>query len=743
MTIFDNKKPTATVAIVGLTATVLLVLSSFVVDIVSAQETQCLSDPDKDIVFATENPTCCQNDVCLIPCPEPVTEPTNGYGIVIAIGIGISFLVGFATLFLVHGEAENFFVAGRSLPLWIVAMTLGAQSIDSNAILGNADLSYKFHFWDGAVLPIGLGLSLILNGLFLARHINNERGVLTLPDILSKRYGRIVEVLVSAACIVSFMMLLAGNLVGMGVILAYLWGIEQEAGIWTAACIVWAYTVSGGLFSVAYTDVVQGIMGWSGCVVFAYWWIANADNKAAPPSIGFPGYIYPDLQGEGGVCDQYQGVACTTNTTLCCYNEDLWCPANGTECAVDNGAYPIGDQPVFGNQMTDHLSLTPFPNAIMWNWATIFILALGNLAALDFQARCMAAKTPSIATWGCFIGGLFTFFVGIPFAYMGAITRNYYGPDSIHAEFEADSCQPLLGLPTCALWLPDPKAFLHLVTHETPAFLGAWCLLGIVTASMSTADGAILAMGTVFAHNMCRQFEICKPDLITPQNLLLITRVMTVPLALASTLIAAFYTSDNPNGATGYLLIVAFDVMLATTVVPLFGCFYTKKPSPTAALFAVLGGGITRVVMEFTIPKDNYLLLPYKDLEFQEPGAAASILAPTFIDAPAEEVWDPNDPDQECVMRQYEDYTGVDSLSALLVSFVLFVTIQTIEHMCGKPLLDFPGMRGYSKNLGEEDEDETIGKSTNTKEMSGDGEKEVEMAKPEEVEEAEDESEEK
>eukprot|EP00529_Nitzschia_sp_RCC80_P039605 CAMPEP_0113479598 /NCGR_PEP_ID=MMETSP0014_2-20120614/21412_1 /TAXON_ID=2857 /ORGANISM="Nitzschia sp." /LENGTH=39 /DNA_ID=CAMNT_0000372941 /DNA_START=160 /DNA_END=275 /DNA_ORIENTATION=+ /assembly_acc=CAM_ASM_000159 len=39
MTIFDNKKPTATVAVIGLTTTALLVLSSFVVDIVSAQET--------------------------------------------------------------------------------------------------------------------------------------------------------------------------------------------------------------------------------------------------------------------------------------------------------------------------------------------------------------------------------------------------------------------------------------------------------------------------------------------------------------------------------------------------------------------------------------------------------------------------------------------------------------------------------------------------------------------------------
>lgn len=70
----------------------------------------------------------------------------------------------------------------------------------------------------------------------------------------------------------------------------------------------------------------------------------------------------------------------------------------------------------------------------------------------------------------------------------------HYGPDSIHAEFAADTCSSILGLPTCGLWLPDPIAFVKLLTHEAPTVLGAWCLCGIVAASMSTADGAILAM---------------------------------------------------------------------------------------------------------------------------------------------------------------------------------------------------------------------------------------------------------
>lgn len=73
--------------------------------------------------------------------------------------------------------------------------------------------------------------------------------------------------------------------------------------------------------------------------------------------------------------------------------------------------------------MTNHDALAPFPNAIFWNWATIIILGVGNLGALDFQARCIAAKSPSTARTGCFLAGAFSIFIGIPFSYLGSITR--------------------------------------------------------------------------------------------------------------------------------------------------------------------------------------------------------------------------------------------------------------------------------------------------------------------------------
>lgn len=271
--------------------------------------------------------------------------------------------MGVLTIFFVKGKSVNFFVAGRSLPIWILSFTLGAQAVDVNSLLTNSDLSYRFHFYDGACLTFGIAASLVINGFFLAHHIHADK-VMTLPDVYAKRYGRTVEIIVTLYCLTSFVFLLAGNLLGLGIIIDYVWGLDREASIWIASAVVWGYTVSGGLFSVAYTDVIQGLIGWMGCFVCAIYIIRTAPDKAPPPSIGFAGYTYPDLIGDGGICDRYQGVPCTNDATKCCYNEALWCPTTDN-CRSDNGAYPFGDKRTFDDQMFDAGALSPFPNAIL------------------------------------------------------------------------------------------------------------------------------------------------------------------------------------------------------------------------------------------------------------------------------------------------------------------------------------------------------------------------------------------
>jgi Na+/proline symporter len=404
----------------------------------------CIADESINSFFETEvvgepipvEGSCCQADVCGLPCPEYQPPPTKGYGIAVGVAIAFFCAIGFGCYFLVRGDSANFFVAGRTLPLFVCALTLASQSLDSNALLGNADLSYKYHFYDGAALPIGLAISLFLNAAFLARHINSSHA-LTLPEIYGQNYGVLVEVLVSLVSCASFVALLAGNLVGMSTILGYIYGLELIPSVFISGGVMLVYTMCGGLFSVAYSDVVQSITGITGCLVTVIYFMATSEHPAPPPSIGFPKQnvpenttagmsMYPDNIGDGGVCDMYQGVPCEFDESACCYNQQLWCPS-ADNCTADNGAYPVGDQRIFYNQMQDPYALTPFPNAILFNWSVIIALSFGNLAALDFQARNLAAKTAKTATVANVIAGCLTLIIGVPFAYMGAITRYHYG----------------------------------------------------------------------------------------------------------------------------------------------------------------------------------------------------------------------------------------------------------------------------------------------------------------------------
>jgi hypothetical protein len=245
--------------------------------------------------------------------------------------------------------------------------------------------------------------------------------------------------------------------------------------------------------------------------------------------------------------------------------------------------------------------------------------------------------------------------------------------------------------------VPDPIAFLRLTTNEAPPVVGALCLVAIVAASMSTADGAILALGSVMSNNIFRHLDVINPKLVNEENLLTVARISSLPLTLISTFIAAYYRTgshENAAGATGSLLIVAFDIVLATAVVPLFGAFYVKNPSPRAALVSILGGAVTRIALEFALSKDGSLLLPYlDDIEFLDYGPAASTLPPPFVNAT--EVWDPIE--EQCDQRTFEDFTGVDSLAAPLVSLILFISVQFLEHIRKKPLFEFPGGVGYDK----------------------------------------------
>src|SRR4051794_35761937 len=107
----------------------------------------------------------------------------------VAITVVVILVVGIYVARKVDGDSANYLVAGRRLGVPLVAVSLTAAAVDSNATVGNTDLTSQFGFWSGASLALGLAVCLLIAGLFLAKPMNRMK-LFTLADFFRVRYGR-------------------------------------------------------------------------------------------------------------------------------------------------------------------------------------------------------------------------------------------------------------------------------------------------------------------------------------------------------------------------------------------------------------------------------------------------------------------------------------------------------------------------------------------------------------------------
>lgn len=203
-------------------------------------------------------------------------------------GVGLSVLVvvvvGILVARKVDGDSARYLVAGRQLGMPLVAVSLMAAAVDSNATVGNTDLSSTFGFWAGASLAIGLAICLLLTGLFVAAPMN-RMGLFTLADFYRLRYGRAVEVTASVLMLFAFVVLLAGNLVAVGFLLERFMGVEYATGVVLAVALVLLYTVFGGIYSDAYTSAIQVAITVVGTGALL-WWVSTTIGWQVPAGMG-------------------------------------------------------------------------------------------------------------------------------------------------------------------------------------------------------------------------------------------------------------------------------------------------------------------------------------------------------------------------------------------------------------------------------------------------------------------------
>jgi solute:Na+ symporter, SSS family len=182
-------------------------------------------------------------------------------------------------------NTTDFAIAGRSLPLVMIVTTTFATWFGSETVLG---IPAKFvnSGLNGVVEdPFGAGTCLILVGLFFAGKLY-KMTLLTISDYYRERFGRSVEVLCSVIIMLSYLGWVSAQVTALGLVFNLLsaGAISIPVGMTIGVVSILAYTLFGGMWSVAITDFIQMIIlvvGLSIIAVFASGMAGGADKVIA------------------------------------------------------------------------------------------------------------------------------------------------------------------------------------------------------------------------------------------------------------------------------------------------------------------------------------------------------------------------------------------------------------------------------------------------------------------------------
>jgi SSS family solute:Na+ symporter len=424
----------------------------------------------------------------------------------------VTILVGLWAARRVKTTAD-FAVAGKNLPLIMIVTTTFATWFGSETVMG-----IPAKFVEGGLKgvvedPFGAGFCLIFVGLFFAAKLY-KMDLLTISDYYRERYGRLVEVGCSLIIMLSYLGWVSAQVTALGLVFHLLSGgsISIAIGMVIGVVSILAYTLFGGMWSVAVTDFIQMIilvLGLGILAVFAGQMAGGADKVL--------------------------------------------------ELAVSRDLFQFWPEPSLHD--------------MLFFIAAAITMMLGSIPQQDVFQRVMSANSISAATKGPVIGGsLYILFAFVPM-------------------FLVASALIIMPEQTQALLADDPQKILPTLVMEKMPFVMQVLFFGaLLSAIKSTASATLLAPSVTFTENIWRQFV---PRTSDRQEL----RTMRITVLVFSACVLAY--SIAMQGTSIYELVSgAYQVPLVGAFVPLLFGLYWKRASTQGAVFAIVAGiGTWLIVM--------------------------------------------------------------------------------------------------------------------------------------------------
>ncbi|MDH5344748.1 MAG: sodium:solute symporter family protein [Gammaproteobacteria bacterium] len=152
---------------------------------------------------------------------------------------------------------EDFMVAGRGVPVYLLVATLVCTWIGSGSLFGTAGLTFRTgisELWFSS----GAWVGILVVYLIAARVRRIAR--YTLTDLLEKRYSQLAKVLGTITIIIAYMIIAGYQFKGGGRFIAILseGAISPETGMIIAAVLIIGFTVLAGMVSIVSIDIFNG-----------------------------------------------------------------------------------------------------------------------------------------------------------------------------------------------------------------------------------------------------------------------------------------------------------------------------------------------------------------------------------------------------------------------------------------------------------------------------------------------------
>ncbi|MCG1036001.1 sodium/sugar symporter [Polaribacter sargassicola] len=166
-------------------------------------------------------------------------------------------------------NAEDYFLASKSLPWWAIGTSLIAANISAEQFIGMSGSGFALGIAIASYEWMAALTLIIVGKYFLPIFI--EKGLYTIPEFVEKRFSTNLKTILAVFWLALYIFVnLASVLYLGGLAIETIMGIDMMYAIIGLALFAAAYSLYGGLSAVAWTDVIQVVFLVLGGLITTY-----------------------------------------------------------------------------------------------------------------------------------------------------------------------------------------------------------------------------------------------------------------------------------------------------------------------------------------------------------------------------------------------------------------------------------------------------------------------------------------